>query len=158
MSFIPLGYLLLSIIDVLCGGLMGVPTYTCHIISVNDTLIDIANTYGRNARRDVFNEEFARFMEGIRNNHITQDQVKVKLAGAISRLDQGNYENSLTMEDGLVIKYISTVDPYSQNVAQKLSGLGNPDNINLNSNAIKLRMAEKSAIVSELRVKLNNRG
>ena len=46
-------------------------------------------------------------------------------------MEQSRPSLHLTLTDGMAIKQMSIINPYSEEVARRLKGLGNPNNVNI---------------------------
>lgn len=153
LSFIPFTYLGLFLFHM--TGLYINDIFVCNLIYENNTLVDIGHTYGRNARRDMVNEELAAYKTAISNNQITRQQVSDNFGEAVTKMQQANVGQTLTLNDAVAIKHMSELHPYSEVVAKNLSGMGNPDAIHLTSNTLNLKFKGRAGILAELnRVKV----
>lgn len=112
--------------------------------------------YGTNR---AINAEFESYKTKIQNNDISYNEVSNNIRNVLSHLEGARAATRLTIHDLVVVKYVSSVSPFSFPATFELKGLGNGlecDNRNFGNT--RCLLTKKRLIINELRTKLAERG
>lgn len=104
------------------------------------------------------NTEFNTLKTGVQTNNISYNDLSNKISIVIAHLQGLNAAERITISDLAVVKYVSTISPFSPQACFELKGLSNGlDCDSRNTGNTRCLLRNKTLVLTELRSKLNQR-